>query len=97
MVCTQSELQLPVSQALALFVKIVKKISKRLDDVQRQAISAEMPEEHAASRIGGDGSTTKWKPVEISLTDELKNAGDEVTKSLREKQRQMIDSLDLSK
>lgn len=90
-------MQLPVSQSLALFIKIVKKISKRLNDVQRQAISAEMPEEPAASRIDGDGSATTWKPVETSLTDELKDAGDEVTKSLREKQRQMIDSLDLSK
>ncbi|TFY62510.1 hypothetical protein EVJ58_g3813 [Rhodofomes roseus] len=93
----ESELQLPVSQALALFVKIVKKISKRLNDVQRQAISAAMPEEPATSRIDGDGSATKWKPVETSITDELKDAGDEVTKSLRDKQRQMIDSLDLSK
>ncbi|KAH9936596.1 GNAT acetyltransferase 2-domain-containing protein [Fomitopsis serialis] len=93
----ESELQLPVSQVLALFVKIVKKISKRLHDIQRQAISAEMPEEPAASRIDGDASATNWKPVETSITDELKDAGDEVTKSLREKQRQMIDSLDLSK
>ncbi|KZT67219.1 DUF699-domain-containing protein [Daedalea quercina L-15889] len=93
----ESELQLPVSQVLALFVKIVKKIGKRLNDVQRQAISAEMPEEPAASRIDGDGSATTWKPVKTSLTNELKDAGDEVTKSLREKQRQMIDSLDLSK
>lgn len=38
-----------------------------------------------------------WRPVETSLEDELKEAGSEATRALREKQRQMIDSLDLSK
>jgi len=93
----ETELQLPVSQALALFVKVIKKISKRLLDVQKAAISAEIPEEPAASRLEATNNGTSWKPVETSLEAELKDAGDEVTKALREKQRQMIDSLDLSK
>ena len=35
--------------------------------------------------------------VKQSLEEELGEAGDEVTRGLREKQRAMIDSLDLSK
>lgn len=97
----QAELQLPVNQALALFGKLIRKLSKRMFDIQKAAISASMPEAtqpSASARLAvEDGAATNWKPVETSLEDELKEAGDEVTSALREKQRQMIDSLDLSK
>lgn len=100
---SQTELQLPVSQALALFTKIIRKISKRLIDIQKEAISATIPQ--APSRdaaplennVDGKPAGATWKPVETSLEDELKEAGDEATKALKEKQREMIDSLDLSK
>ncbi|KAJ3561453.1 hypothetical protein NP233_g10182 [Leucocoprinus birnbaumii] len=36
----EEELDLPISQALALFVKIVKKITKRLVEIQKEIISA---------------------------------------------------------
>ena len=69
--------------------------------MQKAAVEATMPEAPPRRTAGeGDGertTTTNWKPVETSLEDELKEAGDEATKALREKQRQMIDSLDLSK
>ncbi|KAH9948851.1 GNAT acetyltransferase 2-domain-containing protein [Amylocystis lapponica] len=90
----EAELQLPVSQALALFVKIVKKITKRLLDIQKTAISAQIPEQPAAPRVA---AATSWKPVETSIADELAEAGGEATSALRLKQRAMIDSLDLSK
>ena len=58
--------------------------------------------EAPSQRTGGADSSDNaggqsWKPVETSLEDELKEAGDEATRALREKQRQMIDALDLSK
>ncbi|OBZ68966.1 hypothetical protein A0H81_11153 [Grifola frondosa] len=94
----ETELQIPVSQALALFVKVIKKITKYLLDIQKAAISAEIPEQPPVmSRVDVDGASTSWKPVETSLEEELEEAGNEVTKALREKQRAMIDSLDLSK
>ena len=91
---TQVELQVPVSQALALFVKVIRKISKRLLDIQKEVIGASIPEGPSAKEgeIGTD-----WKPVEISVEEELNEAGNEVTKVLRERQRAMIDSLDLTK
>lgn len=76
---------------------MIKKISKRLLDIQKAAISAEIPEQSAAPRIVADGAGTSWKPMETSLADELAEAGDDATRALREKQREMIDSLDLSK
>ncbi|CAL1712686.1 unnamed protein product [Somion occarium] len=96
----ESELQVPVSQALALFTKVIRKISKRLFDIQKEAISATIPEappKGAELNVGNKPSGTTWKPVETSLEEELKEAGDEVTNALKEKQREMIDSLDLSK
>ncbi|RDB30389.1 RNA cytidine acetyltransferase [Hypsizygus marmoreus] len=94
----ETELQITVSQGLALFVKVIRKISKRLVDIQKAAISAELPDASAKSVSAAQGPTsTDWKPVAVSLEDELNEAGDEVTSALREKQREMIDSLDLRK
>ena len=96
----QTELQLPVAQSLALFVKVIRKISKRLIDIQKAAIGASIPQAPAPAIAAPRVETAKtdsWKPVERSLDDELTEAGNDATKALREKQREMIDSLDLGK
>ena len=104
----EAELSLPVSQALALFVKVVKKISRRLLDVQKEAISATIPdrrradatteaEEGAGGKKGADRDANAFRPLETSLEEELEEAGDEAARALREKQRAMIDALDLTK
>jgi len=89
----ETELQLPVSQTLALFAKIVRKISKHLIDVQKAAISATIPDRSAGPRVGDES----WRPVQEAVDQELNEAGNEVTSALREKQRAIIDSLDLRK
>ncbi len=97
---TQAELQLQVSQVLALFVKIIKKMTKRLLDVQKAAISATLPDANAVNSIArtkADGSKVEFRPLETTLEQELEEAGDEATRVMREKQRAMIDALDLSK
>jgi hypothetical protein len=106
----QKELSLPVSQALALFNKLIRKISKKLTDIRKEAIGADIPvappPRNTDTRVhdndGGDGgnrgeASKPWKPIETSVEDELDEAGDEVTRALRENQRAMIESLDLSK
>ncbi|GJE88847.1 hypothetical protein PsYK624_049340 [Phanerochaete sordida] len=94
----EAELQLPVNQALALFGKLVRKLSKRLQDVQKAAVEASLPEApRALPAAGADAADGAWKPVAARLEDELDAAGDEATRALREKQREMIDALDLSK
>ena len=99
----QEELNLPVSQALALFAKSMRKICKRLTDIQKSAFETELPSPPTANG-SGDQKTIKaaevlkkMKPVEVTINDELREAGNEVTRDLREKQREMINSLDLSK
>lgn len=84
---------MPVSQALALFVKIIAKISRKLTSIQKDAIAADMP----GIQNQSNDNATSWTPVQTRLEDELNEAGDEATKALREKQKEMIDSLDLSR
>jgi N-acetyltransferase 10 len=90
----EAELQLPVSQTLALFVKLIRKITARLQDVRKAAISETLPvPEESGLGITPEGAE---KVVE-SLDLELEEAGNEEKRAMREKQRAMIDALDLSK
>ncbi|KAG6857245.1 hypothetical protein H0H87_007078 [Tephrocybe sp. NHM501043] len=96
----EAELQVSVSQGLALFVKVIRKISKRLVDVQKEAISAGLSEVTVTNtNVSAHGTLgpTNWEPMAVSLEDELDAAGDEATTALREKQREMISALDLQK
>ncbi|PIL22780.1 hypothetical protein GSI_15475 [Ganoderma sinense ZZ0214-1] len=99
----EEELSLPVSQALALFVKVVKKISKRLLDVQKEAISATIPDRSRADATDAEDSqagkrgVAEFRPLETPLEEELEEAGDEAARALKEKHRAMIDALDLTK
>jgi len=93
----ETELSLPVSKALASFVKIIRKISKRLTDIQKAAIVADIPAPAEVQVETVEEASTDWKPVETSLYEELREAGNETTKALWEKQREVIDLLGLSR
>ena len=87
---------------MALFVKSIRKISKRFEDIQKAAISAELPQPPSVIRqppagIAEATEDRSWKPVAEDLDEELAEAGDEEKRKLRERQREMIDTLDLSK
>lgn len=91
----EAELKLPVAQALALFVKIVRRLTTALEDVQKKEIEASIPDGPAN---GGDEAAPRRKiSAAQAMRDELEEEGDEITKQLRAQQREVIDSLDLSK
>lgn len=96
----EKELHLPVSQILAMFVKVMRKITKNLIGIQKEAISAQLPVPGEATAEAGnvdlDGSK-EWKSVAHSIEEELEEAGGDETRALMEKQRAMIDALDLKK
>lgn len=79
-----------MNQALALFVKLIRKIVKHLQDLRKAVVAATVPETASAPHQIAAG-----KPIE-NLDEELKEAGDEVNKQLKEVQRKMLDNLDLS-
>lgn len=101
----EKELDLPVNQVLALFVKVIRKLTTSLNDIARSQIAQSVPRAEderrslPASRFGAvgtangnaaDGSVSK------GLQQELAEAGSEVVEALRREQRAVIDSLPLS-
>ncbi|KAK7063629.1 RNA cytidine acetyltransferase [Favolaschia claudopus] len=84
----EAELTLPVSQTLALFSKVIRKITKRLVGVQKAAIGADIPEPTTALPAA---------PIAASLEEELDEAGAGEISKEKQRQREMIDSLDLKK
>jgi N-acetyltransferase 10 len=71
-----------VSQTLALFAKVLRKISKRLINIQKAAIMAQMPSTEQDPEV----STVGGKSMEVSIDEELDEAGDEEMGVLNEKQ-----------
>lgn len=98
---SQAELRLPVSQALALFAKLIRKVSGKLQDIQKAAISSTIRAPAPPQESQDPGTTVSLVAgAERGLKTmeaELDAAGNEATAALREKQRAMIDALDLSR
>ncbi|KAG6837179.1 hypothetical protein H0H93_013406 [Arthromyces matolae] len=88
----ESELQVAVPQGLALLVKIVRKISKHLVDIQKAEIIRDLPVANSSAQV-----TLKPTLPSVGLEEELDAAGNEVTSELQERQREMIEALDLKK
>lgn len=97
------ELSLPSSQLLAMFIKILRKVTTHFGSLVSAAVDADMPQ---AGRLGvsrADASGAhddeiideRYAPLKVSLNDELEEGGDEAMQELRMKQREMIDSLPL--
>jgi N-acetyltransferase 10 len=79
-------------------VKLIRKISRKLHDVQKAEISSTI---QAPAQVSQDPGTTVSLVADAgrglkTMEAELDAAGDEATAALREKQRAMIDALDLS-
>lgn len=99
----ESELGLPSSQLLAMFIKIMRKMSSHFTSLVTGAIEAEMPSRDAigVSRENASGAhddeiiDEKHVALEQDLDDELDEAGDEVLKAEKERQREMINALNL--
>lgn len=102
----QFELQLPVAQTLALFVKVIRKLTKALQELLKDDVARTLPSEDAAAaaaarilptpnpNLNGSGVATQLSN-KAAMAQELEAEGDEVLKQLRDQQREVIDSLDL--
>ncbi|KAG2214648.1 hypothetical protein INT46_005665 [Mucor plumbeus] len=98
----QSELSLASNQVLALFVKIIRKMSQYFAKVEAKAFEETVPvlkqkksEESNGKRDAADDDA--WRPLKEDIEADLEKAGDEVMGELKTKQRELIDSLDLTK
>jgi len=98
----EGEIKLPVSQTLALFVKVIRKLTKAIQELQKANISSQFtksidethfqntsPEPQSAPKV--PASLTK-KTTEVKANVNLP----QVPERLKEQQRELIDSLDLN-
>jgi len=98
-----TELPLESSQLLAMFIKIVRKITVHFESLVLEATEAEMPQPKAigvsqenAAGVHEDEVVDKtFVPLDKTLEEELEEEGDEALRELRAKQRELIDSLPL--
>ena len=94
----EKELGLPSSQLLAMFVKIVRKVSAHFRKILEGAIEETMPQANVPTDDGLDEvQPKKFAPLQTNLDVELREGGEEVDKELKEKQRALIDALPLDK
>jgi N-acetyltransferase 10 len=91
----EKELSLPSGQVMAMFIKIVKKVSTTFRAIEKSAFEEEMP--HKPQGPGTLNEDERYLPLEQSLDDEMEEAGNQVVSALKEKQRELINSLDLQK
>ncbi|KAL2041530.1 hypothetical protein N7G274_005912 [Stereocaulon virgatum] len=95
----EKELGLPASQLLAMFVKIVRKVSAHFRRILEGAVEESKPQ--ASFQADEDGiveeQPTRYAALKSDLNDELREGGEEIDKELKEKQRALIDALPLDK
>ncbi|GLI78515.1 N-acetyltransferase 10 [Penicillium ochrochloron] len=98
----EKELSLPSSQLLAMFLKIMRKMSTHFRGLVEGAVADTMPAERnsvpAPSAAHDDAVVEdRFKPLETGLEDELRDGAEEIDQEMREKQRALIDALPLDK
>ncbi|KAJ7652167.1 GNAT acetyltransferase 2-domain-containing protein [Mycena polygramma] len=93
----ETELSLPVSQTLALFSKVIRKITKRLVGIQKAAIGADIPDPSTRTATAIAVMDKSWAPLAVPLAEELDAAGAGEMSKEKQRQRDMIDSLDMKK
>lgn len=96
------ELNLPSHQAMAMFAKIVRKFLTYFRSLLTRDIDEKMvplPDDMVAE-MDGDGADSlagAGARAEQELQDDLREAGDEAVRELREKQRELINAINLDK
>lgn len=99
----EKELNLPSSQLLAMFLKIVRKVSTHFRGLIEGAVADSMPSEQIPASMSAGGAhddeivEDRFKPLETGLEEELREGGEQINEELREKQRALIDALPLDK
>ncbi|PYH50048.1 ribosome biosynthesis protein KRE33 [Aspergillus saccharolyticus JOP 1030-1] len=99
----EKELSLPSQQLLAMFLKIIRKMSTHFRAVIEGAVAETMPAQQAAiaardvTEAHDEVMDDRFKPLETELDDELREGGQQIDQELREKQRALIDALPLEK
>ncbi len=93
----EKELGLPSSQLLAMFVKIVRKVSSHFRRLLEGEIIEPTPQPTPATTTNNNKTQEPLPPLAKSLNDELREGAQEINNELKEKQRALIDALPLDR
>lgn len=94
----EKELTLQMSQLLAMFVKIVRKVSAHFRRLLEGAVIETLPQPPPPADEDSETPQTKrYAPLTTPLNDELREGSDAVNAEFKEKQRALIDALPLDK
>jgi len=88
-------LQLETQQILALFNKAIRKISRCLRTLEEEVAARKMKDTMNGGVEKSEELKKSMQPVETMLENELKQSGGEALKDIREKQRSMLEGVDL--
>lgn len=96
------ELSLPSNQTIAMFAKIIRKISVYFREVISEAIEETLPTEMLVDETIAEMNGEEIKSYNAAdaldkIEEDLEEAGNEAIRAMREKQREMINSLNLDK
>ncbi|KAK2746754.1 killer toxin resistant protein [Onygenales sp. PD_40] len=98
----EKEHNLPASQMMAMFIKIVRKVSTYCRTLVEGAVAESLPSAEIgvapkdATGVHDDEIIDdRFQPLDIGLEEELKAGGEEISKEMKEKQRALIDALPL--
>lgn len=94
-----AELNLPSNQSMAMFSKIIRKFSAFFRTVLSRSIEEDMPllEDPNVKEMDGEVDQIDLEAVEGELRKDLEEAGDEAVKELKERQKELINALNLDK
>lgn len=99
-----SELKIATNQSLAMFSKIIRKVSQNFSSLIKESISEEMPEilDNEMKELNGEEIETinDVEQMERELEEDLEAAGAEALEAIRErkeKQKELINNLNLDK
>ena len=104
----EQDLSISVSQILALFAKSIRKFSIYLNKIVEQGVTEQVEQvlkeskqknKDLIDRVEGAKNlddSSQWEAAENTLADDLDEGGKEAMKALKEKQKELIDSLDLT-
>ncbi|KAI4271858.1 MAG: hypothetical protein L6R35_006510 [Caloplaca aegaea] len=100
----EKELGLPVSQLLAMFVKVVRKVAGHFRGLVAGTVAESLPQakkDDVDVDVDVDGGMEVQKPRPTAqiqdLDEELREGGEEVDRALKEKQRALVDALPLDR
>lgn len=102
----ERELGLGASQALALFGKVIRRIVKALEDVRKEGVGREIPDEREREREdgggngngSGSGEKQSFEALDETVEQELKDGAKEVSEEQRrqrEMQQEILGGLDM--